>query len=207
MNRNLLFALALGTATLAASCTRGPEDTGTQYAPQMYEPIAYDPYKQIVDTNSEDYNSNPYNPHRMTMRKPAQNTIARKQWEGTPRTVLANDIMEYNIPSPDSINWSSRNLKCPLPATKKVLVEGELLYLQFCSACHGKNGKADGKVAEQYKGVPSYASQAVKNLTEGHIYHTITYGKGRMWPHGSQVNPDHRWKIVRYVQTLQKQAN
>ena len=207
MNRNLLTTLALGGAALLTGCAKDPNSTGTEYAPQMYHSIAYEPYSQIVDTTTEEYNSNPYNPHHMNMRKPAPNTIARKQWAGTPRTVLASDIMEYNIPSPDSIDWSARNLKCPLPASEKVLVEGEALYLQFCSACHGKNGKADGKVAEQYKGVPAYNVGRVATVNEGHIYHTITYGKGRMWPHGTQVNPDQRWKIVRYVQTLQKQAN
>jgi hypothetical protein len=41
--------------------------------------------------------------------------------------------------------------------------------------------------------------------TEGHIWHTITFGRNRMWPHASQINPDDRWKIVLYVQTLQNQ--
>ena len=33
----------------------------------------------------------------------------------------------------------------------------------------------------------------------------ITHGKGRMWGHGSQISIEDRWKIVKYVQTLQKQ--
>ena len=35
------------------------------------------------------------------------------------------------------------------------------------------------------------------------FFHVITHGKGRMYPHGSQVNPEERWKIAMYVATLQ----
>ena len=42
-------------------------------------------------------------------------------------------------------------------------------------------------------------------MTEGHIFHTITHGRGRMNAHGSQIDIADRWKIVRYVQTLQQQ--
>ncbi len=36
----------------------------------------------------------------------------------------------------------------------------------------------------------------------GHIYHVIANGKGRMLPHGSQVNPEERWKISLYVKNV-----
>jgi len=62
----------------------------------------------------------------------------------------------------------------------------------------------DGKEKSAYAGVPNYKSDALKNITEGHIFHVITYGKGLMWPHGSQVSPEDRWKIAKYVKTLQK---
>jgi hypothetical protein len=44
----------------------------------------------------------------------------------------------------------------------------------------------------------------LKGITEGHIFHVITMGKGLMWPHGSQISPEDRWKIAKYVKTLQK---
>lgn len=196
--------LSLAAVVSLASCGKDEQSTGTEFASQMYHSIAYEPYSQIRDTANEDYNSNPYNQYGMNMRKPAKGSISRKQFAGTARTVLASDIMEYNIPSADSMDWSSRNLICPYPASTQVLEDGKVLYTQFCSPCHGAEGKGNGKVADMYKGVPSYSVGRVATVSEGHIYHTITYGKGRMWPHGSQVNPDERWKIVRYVQTLQK---
>ena len=111
--------------------------------------------------------------------------------------------MIYNIPA-DSIDIASRVLKNPIPKTDAVLAEGQVLYQRYCQHCHGASGAGDGKVGATYKGVPNYTSDAMKNLSEGHIFHVITFGKARMWPHGSQVNPEERWKIVHYVQKLQK---
>lgn len=204
----VLAALALSSSVLLTSCGGKAEGDhpGTEFAPQMYHPIAYEDYTQITDTTSEDYNSIGFNPHRQNLRKPAPGTMARRTNSGqNSGLVLAADIMEYGIPHPDSMAWSERNLKNPLPATPKVLEDGKVLYTRYCAPCHGAEGKGNGKVADQYKGVPSYNVGRVATLNEGHIYHTIVYGKGRMWPHGTQVLGDERWKIVHYVQTLQKQ--
>ena len=51
-------------------------------------------------------------------------------------------------------------------------------------------------------GVANLTSDALQNVTEGHIFHVITMGKGLMWAHGSQVSPEDRWKIVMYVNQL-----
>ncbi len=87
---------------------------------------------------------------------------------------------------------------------KKTLEEGKVLYGRYCQHCHGEGGKGDGLVGKMYKGVPSYSADAYKTMNDGHIFHVITNGKGRMWPHGSQVTPEERWKIVHYVHKLQE---
>ena len=69
--------------------------------------------------------------------------------------------------------------------------------------CHGEKGAGDGKVGAVYKGVPNYSSDALSTVSGGHIFHVITFGKARMWPHAAQVTPEERWKIVHYVQRLQ----
>jgi mono/diheme cytochrome c family protein len=108
----------------------------------------------------------------------------------------------------------SNRLRNPFDSSTTVIAQGKILYEMYCDHCHGPKGAGDGKVAAgvtvegkqkgAYAGVPSYQSDALKNITEGHIFHVITYGKNLMWPHGSQVNPDERWKIAKYVKTLQK---
>ncbi|SFC63095.1 Cytochrome C oxidase, cbb3-type, subunit III [Flexibacter flexilis DSM 6793] len=210
---NLIKKYLLVTTTLSvgllASCKNDPNDPGLEFAPQMYNSIAYEPMTQIVDSSTEDYNSDRYNVapmnSHMNMRKPVKGTVPRRFFAGTPRTELAKDIMVYNIPA-DSIDYAARVLKNPLEKTDANLEAGKVLFTNFCSPCHGAEGKGDGKVAPMYKGVPAgYNAGRYATLSEGHIFHTITHGKGRMWPHGSQIAPDDRWKIVLYVQQLQKQ--
>ena len=113
---------------------------------------------------------------------------------------LAKEIYQYGIPA-DSLEYAAKTLINPMALSPATLEEGKALYERFCKACHGEGGLGDGKVADQYKGVANLVAKA-KVVSEGHIYHVITHGKGRMWPHGSLVNPDERWKIVHYVKTL-----
>jgi mono/diheme cytochrome c family protein len=113
---------------------------------------------------------------------------------------LAQKLYLYDIPA-DSLDYAARTLSNPIPSSEKVVEEGKVLYGRYCQSCHGEGGLGDGKVADQYKGVANLVAKA-KVVSDGHIFHVITHGKGRMWPHGSQVNPDERWKIVHFVKSL-----
>jgi mono/diheme cytochrome c family protein len=205
-------------ATLLASCGAGGDDQGTEYAPNMYHSVAYEPYSQITDKDAgrwltsieykdghaEFYNSNNLNPHRMTMRDPAPNTVKRN----------AQGWLPYRVPNTAEGLQISSSLKNPLDSSASILADGKVLYDTYCDHCHGAKGEGNGKVAAgvtvdgkekgAYAGVPNYKSDALKNITEGHIFHVITYGKNLMWPHGSQISPEDRWKIAKYVKTLQK---
>jgi hypothetical protein len=46
----------------------------------------------------------------------------------------------------------------------------------------------------------------MKNLSDGHIYHTITHGFNAMGPHASQINAEERWQIIMYVNELKKET-
>lgn len=183
-------------AGMVFSCN-DPNSTGWEFAPNMYNSRAYEAQTQ--------WRENPVNPNGMNMRLPVEGTIARRMYATSfvqeDSTVL-EDLMIYNIHK-DSLAMAGRMLKNPIPWSEAAEKEGKVLYERNCLHCHGAKGAGDGKVAEIYKGVPNYSADAYKNLSEGHIYHVITHGKGRMWPHGSQVLPEERWKIVHYVQRLQ----
>ncbi len=197
-----LFLLSV----ILGACSAKGEFQGFEYAPNMYHSVPYEQLSQITDTEEgewlssiddgvgEYYNSNPNNPYGMTMREPAANTVRRNSGEYLP----------YRIPK-DSIEMASRVLKNPLEDNDEVLAAGQALYNSYCYPCHGGAGKGDGPVGKVYKGVPAYNVGRYATLTEGHVFHTITYGRGRMNAHGSQVSVEDRWKIVRYVQQLQKQ--
>ena len=200
VNIFLVFTLSL----MLLSCSADKDYPGVEYAPNMYHSTPYEPLSQVtdkeigswLDSNPDDnhgefYNSNPYNPYGMTMRDPVPNTVKRSSY------------LPYRIPK-DSLELATL-IKNPLATTEEVLKEGKVLYTQYCNHCHGEKGMGDGLVGIAYKGVTAYNSRAVKNRSEGEIFHVITHGKGRMWAHGSQVSIENRWKIVKYVQTLQKQ--
>jgi mono/diheme cytochrome c family protein len=195
---SFLFVSAL--TGIFFSCSKNPNDPGLEYAPQMAHAIAFEPYSQVLDTNSEFFNTIQVNPNGQNLRMPAPNTISRKHYTGMKKGDLAKEIFQYNIPA-DSLDYAARVLVNPISLSPQVVEEGKVLYSRYCQACHGEGGAGDGKVADQYKGVANLVAKA-KVVTEGHIYHVITHGKGRMWPHGSQVNPDERWKIVHFVKSL-----
>jgi mono/diheme cytochrome c family protein len=101
-----------------------------------------------------------------------------------------------------------------LDSSRAVIAEGQALYTIYCNHCHGPKGEGDGKVATGVNidgvdkglvgGVANLTGDAYINITEGHIFHVITWGKGLMEAHGSQVSPEDRWKIAKFVKTLQK---
>ena len=201
---SLKGVIAMSGITLLFGCGKDPNDPGLEYAPQMAHAIPFEPYSQVLDTASEFYNTINVNPDIANQRKPVAGTVARKQYAGMKKGSLANEIFAYNIPA-DSLAYAARILLNPIPLSKQSVEDGKILYGRYCQACHGEGGLGDGKVADQYKGVANLVAKA-KVSSDGHIFHVITYGKGRMWPHGSQVNPDERWKIVHYVKSLGSSA-
>lgn len=207
--------LGASAAALLAGCKAGGDYQGREYAPNMYHSVAYEPLTQITDEDAgtwvnsldngrgEYFNSNKYNPNRMNMRVPPANTVKRDKHGWLP----------YRIPK-DSLDYASKTLKNPLDSTAEIVAEGKALYAVYCNHCHGPKGKGDGKVASgvtddgvergAVAGVANLTGDAYVNITEGHIFHVITWGKGLMQSHGSQVSPEDRWKIAKYVKTLQK---
>lgn len=197
--------LGASVAVVLAGCQASGDNPGREYAPNMYHSVAYEPLSQITDEDAgwivnsldarsgEYFNSNRYNPNRMNMREPAPNTVKRNKFGWLP----------YRLPK-DSLELASKLLKSPLDSTAAVVAEGKVLYETYCDHCHGPKGAGDGKVADKFAGVPNYKSDALIKISEGHIFHVITHGKGLMQAHGSQVSPEDRWKIAKYVKTLQK---
>jgi mono/diheme cytochrome c family protein len=203
-----LFHIAIITSILfLTACAAGVDNPGLEYAPQMYDSTPYEPLTQItdeeigswLDSNEEDghgefYNSNPYNIHKMNMREPVPNTVRRGQ------------PLPVRIPA-DSLEVAAVELISPFEMDSlntEILKEGKALYERFCEHCHGEKGNADGLVAEKYAGVANLNGAAYKNITKGHIFHVITYGKGLMGAHGSQMSQEDIWKITHYVKDLQK---
>lgn len=181
------LAVVLMGGTLLTSC-HDANDPGTEYAPQMYDSVPLEPLKQVVGDNGP---LNPINPMGINERTPPQGAI--------PRGKLAF----FTHIAPDDIARAETQLVNPYRMTKENVDEGKLLYTRYCQHCHGEAGDGQGPVGVKFKGVPNYSTGAYKTMNDGHIFHVIEFGKGRMMPHGSQVNPEERWKIALYVHVLQ----
>lgn len=205
--KSLIFGGSALAMSLLAGCKADGDNQGLEYAPQMYHSVAYEPLTQIKDesqgswlSNREDgkgefFNSNVYNPNGMNMREPVANTVSRNKQGYLPYRLKAFELEQAAL------------AKNPVESSEEVLKRGEVLFLQYCSACHGQKGMGDGKVGEVIGGVANLTGGAYVNLPEGHIFHVITKGKGRMGAHGSQIPEESRWKIVHYVkQVIQGQA-
>lgn len=193
------ISVVIFTAVSLTSCNNN-NSTGWEFAPNMYNSRAYEPLSQV------DFLKNPHNKDGKNMREPVAGTISRRNYKTTFGTDSSKvtDLMIYNI-GKDSLAYAAAALKNPIPWSDDVEAQGKTLYERNCQHCHGEGGKGDGAVAKMYKGVPIYSSDALKNVSGGHIFHVITHGKGRMWSHASQTTPEERWKIVYYVQRLQNQ--
>lgn len=180
-----VFATALTGLVLAGftSCGKRDENSpGVEFMPDMYRSPSLEYYQtHMVDGQLE-----------MNAKQPVKGTVAR----GYMPYAYDNTAEGYAA--------ATANLKNPLTAKSREEYEkeGEVLYGKFCVHCHGSSGAGDGKVGGKLPGPPP-AYSSIQNLTEGKIFHSITYGKGLMGSHASQLTQEERWKLVYYVQKLQ----
>ncbi len=181
--------LTLAIIAVVSSCS-DKRSTGLEFARNMYDPIAYD-----ADKPNKNFKNG------QTAQTPPAGTMP-----------LGFDKADEYPNTIEGYELAGKSLANPLPVTIPVLEEGKTLYLNMCSHCHGYQGKGDGSIVkmEKFPAPPSYSTGtssrggAMKDLTDGKIFHTITYGVNLMGPHKYQLTPTERWKIVMYVHELQK---
>lgn len=192
MNKLRIISAALLSVAITAvvSSCGDKKSPGLEFARNMYDPIAYNP---------DQPNSNFAN--GQTAQLPPAGTMP-----------VGYDPVDEYPNTPEGYQAASENLHNPLPRNKENMEQGRTLFLHMCSHCHGTQGKGDGQIIklEKFPPPPSYSTGtssrggAMKDLTDGKIFHTITYGLNLMGPHRTQLNPTERWKIVMYVHELQK---
>jgi mono/diheme cytochrome c family protein len=172
-------------AIALSSCGKKDANSpGVEYMPDMYRSPSLESNMAYTDLNTGDT--------LQANRLPVAGTIAR----GYMPYLYGNDTAGYAN--------AGRYLHNPFSKNDANLKQGEELYGKFCVHCHGAGGAGDGLVGAKLPGAPpSYSGPALKNLPEGKIFHSITYGKGLMGSHASQLTQEERWKLVMYVQKLQ----
>jgi mono/diheme cytochrome c family protein len=180
------FSAALASLVLASftSCGKKDENSpGVEFMPDMYRSPSLE-YYQVHTVDGDTVNN---------AMKPVKGSIAR-------------GYLPYAYPNTaEGYAQAGASLHNPLPMNKREQweKEGEELYGKFCVHCHGAEGAGDGKVGAKLPGPPPAYNGALKDLPEGKIFHTLTYGKGTMGSHASQLTQEERWKLVYFVQKLQ----
>jgi mono/diheme cytochrome c family protein len=173
---------------VVSSCSKNPKKPGLEYMPDMYRSPSY-----------EVYGPNPNFKDSLGMLQPVAGTVPR------------NYVFFSYPPSNEGYEAAGRDVKNPLELTEANLAEGKRLFGIFCINCHGEKGQGDGSIVAlgKFPPPPSYSTGnssrggAMKDLTDGKIFHTITYGINLMGSHAPQLNPTERWKVIMYVHQLQ----
>ena len=183
----MIFVGCGDSASDGRELTRHP---GYEYMPNMYRSPSF-----------ETYSENPNFSNNSTARLPVEGTIAM----GTMPFEYENTLEDYLRAGEDLNN--------PLLKNDKNTEEGKALYIMFCAHCHGNNGDGKGSISHPvYGAIPAYndnvqirrTGSTMSELKDGNIYHAITYGLNAMGPHASQITPEERWKIIMYINNLQK---
>jgi len=170
---------------LTSACDRNRNHPGWDYFPDMFYSTAY-----------ETQTPNPNFADGKTMREPVKGTVSREM-----------TTFGYSLEEGERVR-AGNELVNPLTTSPEIMEKGKHVYTVFCAGCHGLDGNGTGHLYTKglYPLKPrSLVNDVAKNLKDGEIYYSVTLGFGSMGPHGSQIKPDDRWKLITYIrEDLQK---
>lgn len=174
------ITLLFGITILVSSCHNNAAPN-YQYFPNMYESVGYETYAE----------SNAFK-NGKEGQLPAEGTVNR----GFEPFEYENSTAGYEM--------AKANLKSPLDSLSRNPEKGKELFEIYCATCHGNAGNGKGKLVEREKflGVPSYKDRVI---TEGSIFHVITYGLNSMGSHANQLSAQERWLVTDYVLKLKSE--
>lgn len=203
MNRIAQLSTAIIALATLHSCTVDPNAAGVEYMPDMYRSPALEAYvdygtNKTMDWTQQQKDAAGIKP--VLVRTPPQGTIPFVKSE------MRQFVMPYPLNNtPEDYERAATEIKSPLLSEKNHVLCGKEIYTTMCTHCHGEAGHGDGAISKNghIQGIPDYATK-LKDLPEGKMYHTITYGKGLMGQHASQLNQLERWQVIEYVKLLQQ---
>ena len=172
------ITLLVGITILVSSCHDNSKPN-YQYMPNMYEPVSYSTYSESSAFKNGKEGQ-----------LPVDGTINR-------------GFVPYEYPNTDEGYESAKlNSKSPLGTlSEKDMEKAKGLFEIYCAICHGVAGDGKGKLVTQGKflGIPNYKDRVI---TEGSIFHVVTYGRNLMGSHANQLSKTERWLVAAYVMEL-----
>jgi len=187
-NTLIKYSLFVCVAAAMVSCSDVKREPNRVYMPDMAYSRAVETYSDHSYLNAEGIQYNA---------RPVDGTVKRGEiyYE-----MLKDTTGSYNLSAAD-VN--------PLPALDSVqATEAERLYLINCGICHGPKLDGNGPLYKDgsgpYPAAPAnFTTAKYVAMTEGTMFHSITYGKGLMGSYASQVTPKQRWMIIHLIKNKQ----
>jgi len=193
MKKNLFIAGCVVMMIAILSCNKTRRNPGRAYMPDMTYSNAYETYassEERLSKSGAHYNG-----------RPVEGTIAR------------GDMFPYTLKN-DTLGYAqSASVTNPLPPLDaKKYLEAARLYLVNCAICHGDKLDGNGPLFKGGDG-PYIAKPATligdakyEAMTEGTMFHSVTYGINAMGSYASQLSTEQRWMIIHYIKEKQKVA-
>jgi mono/diheme cytochrome c family protein len=186
-----IFSMALGLVSCGGAKGDNP---GHAYMPDMYYSRAYETYG---------YNDVEGELDSLKARRIFYNGMP------VPGTVARGEMVSYHLTNDSAGLAAANSLRNPLDSmamTKGSLKEAERLYLIYCGVCHGDKLDGNGPLPAggAYVGAPAnFTAPNIKALSDGHYFHVITYGIRTMGSYASQLTPQQRWWVIKYIRSKQ----
>lgn len=159
--------------------------TNSEFLPEMVRTARYNAFAP-----------NPNFADGKTLQHPAPGTIPRDE-----------PPLHYRATPEDAVR-AGQELQSPIAAgDARALQRGTVLFANFCQPCHGPGGRGDGLVVQRgFPAPPSLLAEQALKLPDGQIFHILTYGRVNMASYASQLSREDRWKVIRFVRSLQGQV-
>jgi mono/diheme cytochrome c family protein len=200
MKKVLTISVFAVLAVAVISCDKPRRNAGSAYMPDMYYSRAIETYSALdtakfTSSRAEAGGKIFYN------RLPVGGAVARGDMAAYP---LKQDV------GTDTTNYvASKSIKNPLDIASIDMKEAERLYLVNCGICHGTKLDGNGPLYNGGNG-PYAAAPAMlvgnpkyEAMTEGTMFHSVTYGIRSMGSYASQLSTKQRWMVITYVKAKQ----
>jgi len=123
-----------------------------------------------------------------------------------PGTIKRGELFPYTLPNDSNGYKMSAAVTNPIgEMTEAEMKEAGRLFNINCAICHGEKGAGNGPISTSGKigGIANLTLDSYVKMTDGTMFHSLTYGKNNMGSYASQLSREQRWMIVKYIRTLQ----
>jgi len=193
MKKIVAFSALIFTAFAVLESCSSNRDPGKIYMPDMAYSRAYEAY---ADVDTTIFSKDPKDAGRKIF-------YNSQPVEGTLRQ---GDLYPYTLPHTEEGYLASAGVKNPLGnLSPEEMEEAGRMFNIHCAICHGEKGTGNGPLGTSGKigAIANLTLPLYVDMADGTMFHSITYGKNDMGSYASQLSREQRWRVIKYVRSLQ----